>query len=119
MEERSEFGKGFAYCLGLFLAHAERFKDKRYKDKADISDLWFSGVYDHLYELQIDETILGDELAEKAKAFRSFCSNKRNYFDNAEVVTEADVEWAINEAKTLLLMFDKKVGIDAERGTWQ
>jgi len=41
----SEFGRGFAYCLGLFLAHAE-------KDYGMVAhyDLWFCAATDHLWE---------------------------------------------------------------------
>lgn len=55
--ERSEFGKGYAYCLGLFLAHAERAgQDQKTYKSIGAEDrwpsMWFNAAADHLYDLQ-------------------------------------------------------------------
>ena len=46
----SEFGKGLCYCIGLFLAHAER----EVKTERD-AGLWFNAASDHLIELQVED----------------------------------------------------------------
>lgn len=61
---RSEFGKGLAYCLGLFLAHADRLRSEKqtykHSDHESIAkelgatysmievERWFSGAAEHL-----------------------------------------------------------------------
>jgi hypothetical protein len=107
MENTCEFGKGFSYCLGLFLAHAERNIGESEKYNDLLAPSWFSGASDHLYDLVIDKDILGEELAKKTEVFRSFCF-KCKYESTIE-----DIAHAIDEAKQLLWMFDRKMGIDA------
>src|SRR5438552_18754349 len=60
--EESEFGKGLSYCLGLFLAHAER-------DQRLGPELWFNGASDHLYDLQVDSA--PEELRVRLTQFRA------------------------------------------------
>src|SRR5690348_8276229 len=56
----SEFGKGLTYCLGLFLAHAERWSKDSGAGRVmgtDRPGSWFNSASDHLYELQIPEVL--------------------------------------------------------------
>jgi hypothetical protein len=121
----SDFGKGTAYCLGLFLAHAERDfgLTKKYEKKMNkrfghdmVAHLWFNGASDHLYELQIPETYPEDlknrlsELAKKAIHWG------HGFQDDA---TEEDKLWAINEAKQLLKLIDEHQGIETLEATWK
>lgn len=112
----SEFGKGFAYCLGLFLAHAER---TLYGDKLDGDEsLWFSGAGDHVFELCTDPGALGNDLAEKTKSFREFVLSRR-YNYNGAIVPKEDVHEAIRQAKHLLFLWDVAKGIDCEVGEYE
>lgn len=109
--EKSEFGSGFAYCLGLFLCHDERriqYKELEGERTIDIWPMmWFSGAADHLFEMHIPDQ-LDDYNKARAAAFRSACIHWR-----MEVCAWEDVEWAINEAKALLLAWDKACGLPA------
>ena len=117
-EEMSEFGKGFAYCLGLFLAHAER--DMSSCKKMNDYSIWFNAAGDHLFDLCTDEKVLGTwELAEKAKSFRKYVLDRRILFDDSIEPTIEDVKWAVQQAKNLLLEWDRAKGIDCQRGTWE
>ena len=72
--EESEFGKGYAYCLGLFLAHewkmfSDKSKAKEWAEKhpGDIqvyeASSWFNGAADHLFELEIPAALPDEEKA--------------------------------------------------------
>jgi hypothetical protein len=117
----SEFGKGLTYCLGLFLAHAERFRDQAYMSALgkDRMEMWFNAASDHLYDLQIPET-LTPELSSRLIEFQSKCLRWGHGFDltDAEKATEADMDWSLKEAKELLLEIDKHFGIPVEEATW-
>lgn len=118
----SEFGKGLTYCLGLFLCHTERGPYLRDTEKTATEELlysngnysiWFNAAADHLYELMIPAT-LPEELKERLNTFRHKCLDWRMVYASKE-----DMEWAIKEAKTLLLEIDKHFGVEVERGTWE
>lgn len=118
----SEFGKGLSYCLGLFLAHADRNRGIIYeKDISNVPSfeamLWFSGASDHLYELETDyapESIKNDivEFKERCLDFgHGGLLKKEPSFD--------DVDKAISEAKYFLLQIDLANKIPAEVGDFQ
>ena len=107
----SEFGKGLTYCLGLFLAHAER-KIEIIKEKADS---WFNMASDHLYELQIPEE-LPIKLKKRLARLKGKSIHWGHGFDSQDQPTENDVIWAIDEAKDLLRLIDKFHGIETEKG---
>ena len=102
IKAESDFGKGFTYCIGLFLAHAER---KEYEM------LWFNGAADHLCELEIPENFV---LKEECKAWQDKCLNWR-----LEDYTEKDKVWAIEQAKEFLREWDKQNNIPVEKGEWE
>jgi len=129
----SEFGKGCAYCLGLFLCHAERpqlFSEKlketmneahkKVRTKKEWDDheaeIWFNGSSDHLYELQVPENIPAStqkrlrRLQKKAihwgHGFQNDCNGE-------------DKVWAIEEAKNLLRLLDHNHGIKTLKGQWE
>jgi hypothetical protein len=86
-ETRSEFGKGLAYCLGLFLAHADRFRSEKqtYKqlNRAAVAkelhatystieaERWFSSASEHLYGLQVKDAPRA--LRKRLTTFRDKC----------------------------------------------
>ena len=115
VEATSDFGKGLTYCLGLFLAHAER--------KADIptisidADVWFNGASDHLYELEIPDR-LSEKLKERLREFQEKCLTWGHRFPEP-AATEKDKEWAIQEAKDLLRLIDEEFGIKTAKGEWK
>jgi len=109
----SEFGKGLTYCLGLFLAHAERMNNARYLYSEESKySIWFSGASDHLYELQIPESI-PNCLQKRLKKFKDKCLSLRLQ------ATKENFEWAIQEAKNLLMMIDKFHGIKTKKGVYE
>lgn len=116
MSKTTEFGRGLTYCLGLFLAHAERNwnGDLRKMNQS----IWFNAASDHLYELIIPET-LPKELQKRLKKFKEEMleyGHGNKYFNS--VFTEEDVRKAVDEAKTLLLLIDKAYGIKALKAEW-
>jgi len=104
----SEFGTGLTYCLGLFLAHAER---SRFKDDYG---MWFNGAADHLFDLKTDG-LTDNALKDRIKVFQNKCLDWR--LDRP--VTNDDYHWAIQEAKDLLRLIDSHFGIETEKGEWE
>ena|ERR1700760_378119 len=100
----SDFGKGYAYCLGLFLAHAE---------KISFGGTWFNGAADHLYDMIIPPNYSETE-EEEIEIFKQTCIKWR-----LEEYTESDKKWAIQKAKDLLRAYDDKNGVVTEKGKWE
>lgn len=120
MKNKSEFGKGLCYCLGLFLAHESKYENVR--NEKTISKMWvfmwFNGANDHLYELQVPDT-LPKYLQKRLQRFKKKCLNWGHGFDEDYLLTEDDVIWAVNEAKELLRLIDNANGIKTIKGEWQ
>lgn len=109
----SEFGKGLSYCLGLFLAHAER-----YETGINYNPVyWFTGAVDHLFDLEVEQA--PKKLKKRIKRFKRKCIRFRNLFSRYKNPTEKDVFWSINEAKELLRLIDKANGINTKKAKYQ
>jgi len=106
----SEFGKGLTYCIGLFLAHAERaiFQDDY--------GMWFNGASDHLYEL--DPSTLPKRLENRVNRFKDKCIEWRLMWGD-DKPTKENFEWSIQEAKDLLRAIDKNNGVKTKKGGWE
>jgi len=134
-ETRSEFGKGLAYCLGLFLAHADRFRSEKqtYKhlDRAAVAkelhatysmieaERWFSGASVHLNGLQV--TVAPKVLRKRLATFRDKCVSWGSGFglNKKSAPTKKDFEWTIREAKDLLFELDKLSGVKPIKATFE
>lgn len=118
----SEFGTGYAYCLGLFLCHDERrceYKQRVYKsDPNRGAEMWFYAAADHIFEMQIP-WFLPPMQRRMAKKFREKVLSLRLPIGDQTRANWEDVEWAINSAKTLLRMFDATLLIKSEKGEWE
>lgn len=114
----SEFGTGFAYCLGLFLCHDERTKKYRELEKnvsiGDWPSMWFNGAADHLFDLQIPNIFI-DEKKKEIQDFKDRCIHYRVN----DTCTWKDVENEIQNAKDFLRQFDEALGIKSEKGDWE
>ena len=122
-ETESEFGKGLCYCLGLFLAHAERVKELKdvYKKSrlTDWPESWFNGASDHLYELVIPDD-LPQDLKTRLTILQGKCLDWGHGFGvDKPAATDADVQWSIDEAKELLRLIDQWHGIAVVKGQWE
>jgi len=119
---RSEFGKGLTYCLGLFLCHSERdwliTEDDKAKGNINKPYMWFYVAADHLFDLEIPET-LPKSLQNRLKKFQSKVLHWRLPMDEKDNATEEDKQWAIQEAKDLLRLIDKHFGIKTQKGDWE
>jgi hypothetical protein len=131
-KETSDFGQGLVYCLGLFLAHAERSmyssekaeqeaeerfkKFGKVKDYSYMADMWFNAASDHLYELQIPE-YLPEDLKKRLGVLQSKAIHFGHGFANDS--TKKDKEWAIEEAKELLRLIDEYFKIKTNEATWK
>ena len=139
MEKKiSEFGKGLTYCLGLFLAHEERFgeflkcnqeieekmKEKfpDYNPEKRAAELWFNASSDHLYELKIPK-ILPQNIKRRLRLLRSKCLSWGHGFglDKSPygVADEEKFRWAIDEAKELLMLIDKFYLVEVIEAQWK
>ena len=119
-EEQSEFGKGFTYCIGLFLAHHDRIaKDlEAYKgigNEDSAYEMWFNAAADHLYDLQTPEAF---SLKTECEEWQKKCINWRLCM-KGDKCGKKEFEWAIRSAKDFLLAWDKQCGIETEQGRWE
>jgi hypothetical protein len=109
--ETSEFGKGLTYCIGLFLAHAER------KDIGTDAETWFDGASDHLRELDVS-VVSSRKLKKEIVEWSRKCLVWGHGFQKPKA-TDKNKEWAIKEAKRFLLLIDRKLlGIKSVNGEW-
>jgi hypothetical protein len=131
-EKTSDFGQGLVYCLGLFLAHAEKSMygnekaeqevEKRFKKFGKVegysymADMWFNCASDHLYELQIPEN-LPEDLKKRLGVLQSKAIHYGHGFANDG--TKKEKEWAIEEAKELLRLIDEYFKIKTKEATWK
>ena len=133
-ETRSEYGKGLAYCLGLFLAHADRFRSEKqtykHSNQAVAKELhatystieverWFSGASEHLYGLQI--TNAPKVLRKRLTTFRDKCViwGRGLELVRKGTPTKKDFEWAVREAKDLLFEIDRLTGVKVTKATYE
>lgn len=123
--ETSEFGKGFAYCLGLFLAH-ERDKNRwlraeRESGYSDGASMWFNAAADHLFDLQIPDKFSADEQKDITE-FQNACLKYRHDWDFEKSekigVTWEHVNQAVQKAKSLLLRWDEICQVPCIEATW-
>ena len=130
---KSDFGMGCGYCLGLFLAHADRYAsdkksyqaiEKAMKEKqpdysvtSSAASIWFYGAADHLYEFSIPN-VMSSKFIKRAKKFELFVMSRRLVMDGP-MPTEKDVVWAIEEAKELLRLLDEEHGIKTKKAQWR
>lgn len=116
----SQFGKGLTYCIGLFLAHEDRYTawKEATTEISAINDvnLWFNGASDHLYDLQIPNT-LPPQLRKRLQEFRYRCIDLGHGESHMKGDgKEEDFYWAIKEAKDLLRLIDEHYGIKTVEG---
>jgi len=94
----SEFGKGFLYPLCLFAQHLS------YRDSQMPFDfthrMIFSASTDHLFELEIPESLKGGEICRLVNDLLQFCDERRRQIHNDLSVIEMKNE--INQVKELL-----------------
>jgi len=114
---KSEFGKGLTYCLGLFLCHSERGYERQEKDEVRDVGMWFYGAGDHLFELEIPES-LPLTLRDRLSSFRDLVLHWRLPMDGTKP-TAKDKEWAINEAKEFLRLIDEHIGVETQEARWK
>ena len=119
-EETSEFGKGLTYCIGLFLAHVERFRDE---SKTAMSDelwpgMWFNSASDHLYELDISK-VTNKKLHKELCAWQQKVLHWGHGFQKPSA-TKEDVYWSIEKAKEFLRQIDAKMlNVKTIKGSWE
>lgn len=110
-EAESDFGKGLAYCLGLFLCHSQQ-KDAFRVHLVD----WFNRASDHLYELQVNAA--PEKLRARLHSLREKVMRWGHDFQEPRP-THDDLDWAVQEAKDLLRLLDKENGIPTQQGKWE
>lgn len=109
----NDFGKGFTYCIGLFLAHQHMEIGKPRN-----ANLWFNGASDHLYELQIPDNFIEKDACKAWQELVLAYGHGIEYLCGSNL-TEKDVSWALEKAKEYLLSWDKQCGIETEKGQWE
>jgi len=108
--ETSEFGRGFTYNIALFLMHRDRIMDVSVH-------IWFSGSSDHLVKLQIPQHY-PEAFKKRIAAFRYKCLELAQ-FRSPPYATMEDAEWAIKEAKEILIVVDSGLGVEVCKGGWE
>ncbi len=134
---RSEFGKGLAYCLALFLAHErdlnkwlefhERIRKDQDKEAKRLEmftdqravEMFFNAAADHFFDFMPELAPKG--IKRKCAVLKDKCLGWRCVlsFTKTKPATEKDARWAIKEAKYLLYRIDKSNGIPAIQATWK
>lgn len=119
VKQKSEFGKGCAYCLGLFLSHQWQFSGIDYMSVGS----WFNAASDHLFELQPTGFVGAEKLDKRILSFRKKCLSWGHSFgfrlDGSEPATKEDKEWALQEAKELLRLIDGLLKIKTIEASWK
>jgi len=117
--KNSEFGTGYAYCLGLFLAHAERDQGGRKDDSGryGAGTMWFYSAGDHLIDLKIPRT-LPKKKREEIKAWHAKCTGYR-FLEDGQTCTMKDVSEAVEYAKQLLLEWDQHNKVTCRKADWR
>jgi len=116
--------KELVYCIGLFLAHAERYGAFFMEAKSNqypmvlMYQSWFNASSDHLYDLQT-RRITNKKLRERVEKWKEKCldlGHGQGLMDGSKV-TEEDMVWAITEAKDILAEIDEKMlGVKVLKG---
>lgn len=107
-------GRGTVYCLGLFLAHSERYIDDRIDDSIPLLriEMWFGDAGDHLRGLVIPKGY-PYKLKMRMRNLKKFVLR----YGNGELnPTASTISWAIVEAEEILYEIDKLHGITPEKG---
>jgi hypothetical protein len=121
-KKESEFGRGLTYCIGLFLAHAEREMFAREDAPKTIvkmrAETWFNGASDHLYELDISG-IRDKKLKKEIDNWRSKVLHWGHRFSRPHP-DEVDMAWSIDKAKEFLRRIDEKLlKVKTIQGSWE
>lgn len=120
----SEFGRGLAYNLGLFLAHTAKYEYYKeihktpYPEQMSYMDeeMFFNGASDHVYDLLVENAPI--HLQPRLQEFKDKCLHWGHGYTEPHP-TKSDVYWSIQEAKNLLLELDKANNIPALKGEWE
>jgi hypothetical protein len=107
----SEFGRGFAYPLALFIAH-ERM---HVIDDPELMSwgLWFNAAGDHLFEFE-PKAAPTNSLVERAGKLKDYVMQLR--YGKA---TREHRDYAVAEAKAIMLELDLAHGVDAAEAAWR
>ena len=108
-------GKGTTYCIGLFLAHSERYMDERIDGSLSLLriEMWFDSAGDHLRGL-----IIPKEYPQKLKMKMRNLQRFVLRYGNGELnPTASTISWAVKEAEDILYEIDKFHGITPEKGS--
>ena len=100
----SEFGKGFLYCIGLFLEHAALHQNS--------PSGWFNGATDHLIEMTIPQNLTPD-LRVRIELWRDDCLSKR-----WQITTAQNRDNALIQARNFLKYLDTLNGIETEESEY-
>lgn len=109
--EESEFGKGFVYCLALFIAHQFKWHQTDVNNRNP--SLWFYGAGDHLLEFMPEYAPTED-----LKRRSIFLQEKVLYWRFNGAMKE-DVEWALQESKDIIRETDFFYGVPVMKGRWE
>lgn len=113
MKEKSDFGRGLTYCIGLFLAHANLLKD------SGRPRTWFNGASDHLHELDTSLLHGNSKLSKEINEWVEKILKWGPGFQCDEP-TEEDVTWSLEKAIEFLRQIDEKLlKIKTVKGTWE
>lgn len=105
-KDESDYGKGFTYCIGLFLSHEWQKKPQRDNGSPGAVAGWFFGASDHLQGLDTSCIINAPHLKKDIDDWQAKIMRWVDEYDSCEP-TNDDIEWAIETGKEFLLRVDK------------
>jgi len=122
-KEQSDFGRGFTYCLGLFLAHEWKKHEDKIAEiilnekgiKTSYAMLFMSGAGDHMFDFEAEAA--PSQIKERCVNLKEKVLKWR--IDLANECTWESVDWALKEAKDILREYDKIQGFNTCKAEWE
>ena len=114
-QEKSEFGKGFVYCLGLFLKHDKLRTDAELR-------YWFDGAKDHIVECEVPQNTpqkikdLFNLLGETIQEYNMFYAYTP---DTLELDYKSGKAKCIELAEEILFEYDEFLGNLPQKAEWR
>lgn len=111
-EQKSVFGKGFVYCLGLFLKHDNLKKENELR-------YWFDGAKDHILECEVPQNApqkikdLFYLLGETIREYNFF------YAYTLELDYKTGKNKCIELVEEILFEYDKFLGNNPQKAEWR
>ena len=113
MKQESLFGKGFLYCLILYVKHygelrekIKQYKKTEYTEKEAIEN-WFYGASDHLFELECPKRFKNTTIDNHVNYLLKILKEGR-----FEGISLFEIEKSIDLIEEIMFIIDKELGVN-------